>query len=88
MSEMASSFVKVAELGVCYAQAEGGHFRLYKVDGLWAIYLVSKEWIWNEDNTGYTVGEALEGVFGGHISDPDNFEYGVEAIKEELRYLS
>jgi hypothetical protein len=82
-----SGSIKVSELGKCYAKADGGHYRLFKVDGLWAIYLVSKEMIWNEAGTDYTLGKTLEATFGGYVSDPDNFDIGVDALKEEAYYL-
>jgi hypothetical protein len=65
-----------SDLGRCYARSESGFYRLYKVDGLWAIYLVSKI-------------EGIEGdaTFGGYISDPMNFEYGIEVLKENAKYL-
>jgi hypothetical protein len=77
-----------SDLGKCYAKAEDGYYRLYKVDGLWAIYLVNKEMIWAEDFSSYTTGTRLQAVLGGYISDPENFEMGVDSIKEELHYLA
>lgn len=65
------------ELGKCYAKSESGFYRLYKVDGLWSIYLVS------EDESG-----RLAAAFGGYITDPENFEYGVAALREELLSLA
>jgi len=85
---MSKSTYKVSELGKCYATADGGHYRLFKVDGLWAICLVSREMIWNEDNTDYVLGKGLEAVVGGYISDPDNFEIGVDSLMEEAAYLA
>jgi hypothetical protein len=81
-----SSVVKVSELGKCYAKAEDGHYRLFKVDGLWAIYLVGPEMIWNEEGTDYILGKTLEANLGGYISDPENFEMGVDSLKEEAYY--
>ena len=79
--------VMVSELGKCYNKSADGFYRLYKTDGLWTIYLVGKEMIWNEDNSDYILGNKLEAVFGGYISEPENFEYGVDALKSEARYL-
>jgi len=84
---MTTSIQMAADLGKCYAKTEDGFYRLYKVDGSWAIYLVTKEIFWNEDGT-HHYGKNLEATLGGYLSDPENFEDGVEAIKEELRYLS
>lgn len=64
------------DLGKCYAKAEDGYYRLYKEGNYWTIYLVHK------GDSG-----RLEAVRGGYISDPDNFEEGIDAIKEELYYL-
>lgn len=78
------------ELGKCYNKTEDGFYRLYKVEGMWAIYLVSKEILWDkmaEDATELVYGTRLEATLGGYISDPENFEYGVNSLKEELRYL-
>lgn len=67
---MTTSTIKAADLGKCYAKADGGFYRLYKVDGFWTIYLVTSEGV----------------AFGGYISDKDNFEMGVDALKEESYY--
>lgn len=82
-----SKSIKVSELGKCYATADGGHYRLFKVEGMWAIYLVGPEMIWNEAGTDYTLGKTLVAEFGGYVSDPDNFEIGVDSLKEEAYYL-
>ena len=79
--------VMVSELGKCYNKSEDGRYRLYKTDGLWTIYLVGKEMIWNEDNSDYTLGTKLEAIFCGYISEPENFDYGVDTLKSESRYL-
>jgi len=54
---------------------------------LWAIYLVGRELIWNEAGTDYVSGSKLVATFGGYISEKDNFEIGVAALKEEAAYL-
>jgi hypothetical protein len=74
-----------SSLGKCYAKSETGFYRLYKVDGLWTIYLVLREF-------SYASGELVEGkrltaTFGGYISDPSNFEIGVAALEAESAWL-
>jgi hypothetical protein len=66
-----------SSLGTCYAKSADGSYRLYKVDGSWVIYLVSK-------------GESgrLEATFGGYITDRENFDYGVDQLEEEGRCLA
>lgn len=87
LSEMAASFVRASELGKCYAQTEDGFYRLYKVEGSWGIYMVTRELIWNEDGS-HHYGKQLEATWAGSLSDPENFELGVDVIKEELYYLA
>jgi hypothetical protein len=36
-----------AELGKCYAETSDGHIRAYKEGGLFRLYLVGRELIWN-----------------------------------------
>lgn len=79
-----SGSIKVSELGKCYAK--DGQYRLYKADGLWAIYLVGPELIWNDDKSDLVRGTKLEAVLGGYISDPDNFDIGVDSLKAESYY--
>ncbi len=76
-----------SELGKCYNKTKDGRFRLYKVEGLWAIYLVSKELIWDADYN-FTEGTRLEATLGGYIADPDNFEIGVYELECELRAMA
>lgn len=82
------------QLGKCYNQSETGFYRLYrengKADGMFAIYLVCQEILWDKmtaDATEVVYGERLEATFGGYLSDPANFEYGVNELKAELAYL-
>lgn len=67
---MATSTTTAAALGKCYAKTEDGFYRLYKVDGYWTIYLVTSEGV----------------AFGGYITDKENFEMGVDTLKEEAYY--
>jgi hypothetical protein len=76
-----------SDLGKCYAKAEDGFYRLYKVDGYWTIYLVSKELIWDEDYN-FTQGTRLEATRGGFISHPDEFLSGVYELQCEAKALA
>ena len=71
-----SNITYASALGKCYAKSADGFYRLFKVEGAWTIYSVAK-------------GESgrLEAVFGGYITDPENFDYGVDLLEEELRCL-
>jgi hypothetical protein len=84
---MTTKTTYASELGKCYNKTTDGFYRLYKADGLWAIYLVSKELIWDTDYN-FTEGTRLQATLGGYIADPENFEIGVEAIKEEADALA
>mgnify|MGYP003353571255 CR=1 FL=1 len=77
------------DLGKCYAKTEDGRFRAYKADfGLYEIYLVGKEMIWNADNTDYKVGNRLEAVATGvYFKDLENFDMAVYEVQCELNYL-
>jgi hypothetical protein len=76
-----------SSLGTCYAKSADGSYRLYKVDGSWVIYLVSKEIFWNADYT-FTTGKKLVATFGGYITSPESFDYGVDQLEEESRCLA
>jgi hypothetical protein len=65
-----------ADLGKCYNKTEDGGYRLYKVDGMWAIYFVYK------GDSG-----RLEAFHGGYLADPDNFDIGVYELECESREL-
>ena len=78
-----------AELGKCYAETSDGHIRAYKEGGLFRLYLVSRELIWNDDNTDFTVSNRLEAVATDiHIRDIDNFEMAVYELQCELNSLA
>lgn len=79
-----------SDLGKCYNKTKDGRFRLYKVDGMWAIYLVSKEILWDkmpEGATKFVYGTRLEATHGGYLSDPENFDIGVYELECELRSM-
>ena len=79
----------LAELGKCYAETSDGHIRAYKDGGLFRLYLVSRELIWNDDNTDFTFSNRLEAVATDiHIRDIDNFEMAVYELQCELNSLA
>ena len=78
-----------AELGKCYAETSDGHIRAYKEGGLFRLYLVSRELIWNDDNTDFTVSNRLEAVATDvHIAHIDNFDMAVYEVQCELNSLA
>ena len=82
---MASQTTYAADLGKCYAKKD--NYRAYKDGGLFAIYMVGKELIWNADSTDYKVGTKLEAVHVGYIRDIDNFESAVQDLKVEMHSM-
>ena len=78
-----------AELGKCYAKTEDGFIRAYKDGGLFRLYLVSREMIWNADNTDFKTGNRLEASGTSvHIRDIENFDSAVYELQCELSYLA
>jgi hypothetical protein len=71
--------IYASELGHCYGKLD--NYRAYKDGGIYAIYMVGKELIWNADNTDFKVGTRLEAVQVGYIQDIRNFEVAVEECK-------
>lgn len=77
-----------AELGKCYAETSDGHIRAYKEGGLFRLYLVGRELIWNDDNTDFTVSNRLEAVASDiYIRNIENFDMAVHRTQCELNYL-
>ena len=74
-----------SDLGKCFAKND--NYRAYKDGGLFAIYMVAPELIWNADNTDYTVGKKLEAVQVGYIANIENFEMAVDELKMEMSLM-
>lgn len=72
-----SATIYASSLGTCFAKSADGFFRLYKVNGAWAIYSVAK------GDSG-----RLEAVFAGDILDRESFDYAVDLLEEESRCLA
>lgn len=73
------------ELGKCVRKED--NYRAYKEEGIYALYIVAKEFIWNEDFTSFKKGTRLEAVKVGYFTSLDNFEEAVDRAKEETAYL-
>jgi hypothetical protein len=73
------------ELGKCVRKED--NYRAYKDGGIYALYIVGKELIWNTDNTDYKIGTRLEAVKVGYFTSLDNFGEAVDRAKEETAYL-
>jgi hypothetical protein len=80
-----SNTTYASELGKCVAKE--GNYRAFKDGGIYALYIVGKELIWNDDITDYKVGTRLEAVKVGYFTKIENFEYAVDVAKEESAYL-
>lgn len=77
------------ELGKCYAKTDDGRIRAYKDGGLFRLYLVGRELIWNDDNTDFTFSNRLEAVASDiHIRNIENFDMAVYELQCELNYLA
>lgn len=84
-SKYAPTQALVSELGQCYKK--DGSYRLYKVNGYWAIYFVSKQLIWADDLSSYKTSNILEAILCNDDLDPADFEYRVSQLREEMDYL-
>ena len=76
------------ELGRCYAKTEKGNIRAYKDGGLFRLYLVGREMIWNADITDCKYGNRLEAsATSVYFRDIENFDMAVYELQCELNYL-
>ena len=72
------------ELGKIYKQTADGVYRLYKVNGMYAIYIVGKEILdIDEVNNKIIYGNKLEATLAGYLTNPDNFDYGISELQME-----
>jgi hypothetical protein len=73
------------ELGKCYGKR--GNLRIYKDGEMFAIFLVMKEF--DFDNDGKIVeGEKEEAVLVGYIADIKNKEYAFDMAQEEIKWAA
>ncbi len=78
-----------ADLGKCYAKTADGFIRAYKDGDYYRLYLVSRELIWNADNTDYKTGNRLEAVATDiHLRHIESFDSAVYELQCELNYLA
>tara|TARA_R110000868_G_scaffold338487_1_gene599253 strand:- start:223 stop:483 length:261 start_codon:yes stop_codon:yes gene_type:complete len=81
---MATKTIYANELGKCVAKKD--NYRAYKDNGIYAIYSVCRELIWDKDYN-CTWGTKLEAVHVGYVSNIENFEMAVEELKIEMSYI-
>lgn len=73
------------ELGKCYGKRD--NLRIYKDGEMLAIFLVMKEF--DFDNDGKIVeGEREEAVFVGYIADIKNKEYAFDMAQQEIKFAN
>ena len=78
-----------AELGKCYAKTGDGHIRAYKDGGLFRLYFVGRERVWNNDKTDTKFSNRLEAVASDiYIRNIENFDMAVYELQCELNYLA
>lgn len=61
-------------------------YRLVVEGDCYRLYRIGRELIWAADYT-FTVGKRKVAVPVGYVSNPDNFEYAIDAAEEEMRCL-
>jgi len=83
---MATKTIYASDLGKCLAK--DGNYRVYSENGMNAIYYVSPEYIWNEDNTDIKIGTKLEAVHIGYIADLDNLSFAVNEFTLVLKQVN
>jgi DNA-dependent RNA polymerase auxiliary subunit epsilon len=76
--------IYASELGKCVAKKD--NYRAYKDGGIYAIYSVCREMIWDKDYN-CTFGTKLEAVHVGYVQDINNFDMAVEELKMEMNYM-
>ena len=78
-----------ADLGKCYAKTADGRIRAYKDGGLFRLYLVGREMLWNADNTKYHFSNRFEAeATSVHFRHIESFDEAVDELREELAYLA
>jgi len=82
--QMATREIYLSELGKVVAKND--KYRLVQEGNLFRLYHISRELIWGPDYS-CKVGKRKVAVPVGYVSNPENFEYAVDAAEEEMRCL-
>lgn len=69
------------ELGKCYGKR--GSLRIYKDGGMYAVFLVTKEWDFDA-NDKIVEGEREEATLVGYVADITNKEFAFDLAQEEI----
>lgn len=67
--------------------AKRDDYRLVKEGSYHRLYRVSRELIFSADYSQVKYGNRKVAIALGYVSNPDNFEYAIDAAEEEMRCL-
>jgi len=72
------------------ALATRDNLAIYKepTSGMFAVYSVAREMLWDADYNYLGLGDRLEAIRIGYVSDIENAEYAFDVAKEELTALA
>jgi hypothetical protein len=76
------------ELGKCLAERNNLRIHTEPSSGMLAVYSVAREMLWDANYNYLGLGDRLEAVLIGYVSDIDNAEHAFDVAEEELRALS
>ena len=62
-------------------------YRLVVEGDFYRLYRISRELIWAADYS-FKLGKRKVAVAVGYVSNPDNFQYAIDAAEEEMRCLT
>jgi hypothetical protein len=79
------SIIYADTLGQSLAQRDNLHIYAEPNSGMLAVYSVGREMLWDADYNYLGLGERLEAVRIGYVSDLENAEHAFDAAEEELR---
>lgn len=81
---MATTEIYLSELGKTVRKND--KYRLVVEGNFYRLYRISRELIWAPDYS-CTFGKRKVAIPVGYVSNPDNFEYAIDAAEEEMRCL-
>jgi hypothetical protein len=81
---MATTEIYLNQLGKVVRKND--KYRLVVEGDFYRLYRISRELIWAADYS-CTVGKRKVAIPVGYVSNPDNFEYAIDAAEEEMRCL-